>query len=68
MKRKLDQLQDSEGWIQSGHQRFVAVLHRHFLPLSFGVQPSIEAPNNQPPVPLLPGVLPSTVTSHEQPL
>ncbi|KAM1068148.1 hypothetical protein ACFX2A_000141 [Malus domestica] len=68
MKRKLGQLQESEGQIQSNHQRFVAILQRHFLPSSFGVRPSIEASNNQPLVPLLPRVPPSTVASREKPL
>ncbi|KAM1019150.1 hypothetical protein FF1_040564 [Malus domestica] len=68
MKRKLNQLQDSEGRIQSDHQRFVAILQRHFLPSSSGVRPSIEVPNNQPLVPLIPGVSPSTMVSREQPL
>ncbi|CAN6713455.1 unnamed protein product [Malus baccata var. baccata] len=53
MKRKLDQLTDSEGRIQSDHQKFVDVFQRHFLPSSSGVRPSIEAPNK------LSSVLPS---------
>ncbi|KAM2701074.1 hypothetical protein EV2_002944 [Malus domestica] len=32
MKRKLDQLQESEGRIQSDHRTFVALLQRHLLP------------------------------------
>ena len=47
MKRKLDQLQESEVRIQSDHQRFVALLQRHLLPSSSGVAPSIEAPEDQ---------------------
>ncbi|KAM1750858.1 hypothetical protein FF1_009014 [Malus domestica] len=55
MKRKLDQLQESEGRIQSDHQMFVALLQKHLLPSSSRALPSVEAPNNQPPAPLLPG-------------
>ncbi|CAN6716451.1 unnamed protein product [Malus baccata var. baccata] len=69
MKRKLDQLQESESRIQSDHQRFVALFQRHLLPSSSGALISIKAPNNhQPLVPLLSGVPPSTKASHEQPL
>ncbi|KAM2614393.1 hypothetical protein TB2_029024 [Malus domestica] len=35
--RKLDHLLESEGRIQSDHQRFVAIFQRHFLPSPFGV-------------------------------
>ncbi|KAM1645814.1 hypothetical protein ACFXTN_006911 [Malus domestica] len=59
MKRKLDQLQESESLIQSDHQMFVALLQRHLLPSSSRVLPSIKAPNNQPPAPFLLGVPPS---------
>ena len=65
MKRKLDQLQNSEGRIQSDHQRFVAVFQRHFLPSSSGVRPSIEAPNNLSSVPLSFRVPSSTEASHK---
>ncbi|KAM1040156.1 hypothetical protein EV1_029187 [Malus domestica] len=37
IKRKLDHLLESEGRIQSDHQRFVAIFQRHFLPSPFGV-------------------------------
>ncbi|KAM2689944.1 hypothetical protein EV1_043181 [Malus domestica] len=47
MKRKLDQLQESEVWIQSDHQRFVALLQRQLLPSSSEVSPSVTAPENQ---------------------
>ncbi|KAM2027916.1 hypothetical protein ACFX1T_020142 [Malus domestica] len=47
MKRKLDQLQESEVRVQSDHQRFVALLQRQLLPSSSGVLPSVEAPENQ---------------------
>ncbi|KAM1219657.1 hypothetical protein ACFX2G_047699 [Malus domestica] len=67
MKRKLDQLQESEGRIQSDHQMFVASLQRHLLPSSSRVLPSVKAPNNQPPVLLLPGASPSGEASNSQP-
>ncbi|KAM2546546.1 hypothetical protein TB1_017956 [Malus domestica] len=47
MKKKLDQLQESEVRIQSDHQRFVALLYRQLLPSSSGTSPSVEAPENQ---------------------
>ncbi|KAM0975673.1 hypothetical protein EV1_018452 [Malus domestica] len=66
MKRKLDQLQESEGRIQSDHRMFVALLQRHLLPSSSGALPSVEAPNNQPLTPLLPGVPPSDEALSDQ--
>ncbi|KAM1980926.1 hypothetical protein ACFX15_037488 [Malus domestica] len=63
MKRKLDQLLDSEGRIQIDHQKFVDVFQRHFLSSSSGVRPSIEAPNNPSPVPPSSRVPPSTKAS-----
>ncbi|CAN6700381.1 unnamed protein product [Malus baccata var. baccata] len=47
MKRKLDQLQESEVRIQSDHQRFVTLFQRQLLPSSPGASPSVEAPDNQ---------------------
>ncbi|KAM0987396.1 hypothetical protein ACFXTH_011520 [Malus domestica] len=63
MKRKLDQLLDSECRIQSDNRRFVDVFQRHLLPSSSGVRPSIEAPNNPSPVPPSSRVPPSTKAS-----
>ncbi|KAM1635110.1 hypothetical protein FF1_013192 [Malus domestica] len=63
MKRKLDQLLDSEGRIQSDHRKFVDVFQRQILPSSSGVRPSIEAPNNPSPVPPFSRVPPSTKAS-----
>ncbi|KAM2126661.1 hypothetical protein ACFX1R_006654 [Malus domestica] len=60
MKRKLDQLQESDGQILLDHQRFVGLFQRHLLPLSSGAVPHNEAPNDQPLVPPPSGVLPST--------
>ncbi|KAM1435859.1 hypothetical protein ACFX2I_043751 [Malus domestica] len=50
MKRKIDQMQESDGQILLDHQRFVGLFQQH-LPLSFGVVPRTEAPNDQPPLP-----------------
>ncbi|KAM1017909.1 hypothetical protein ACFX14_047357 [Malus domestica] len=70
MKRKLDQLTDSEGRIQSDHRKFVDVFQRHFLPSSSGVRPSIEALNKLSSVPpsfrVPPSIkAPSTEASHK---
>ncbi|KAM2248690.1 hypothetical protein ACFXTI_003432 [Malus domestica] len=59
MKRKLDQLQESEVRIQSDHQRFVTLLQRQLLPSSSGASPSVEAPDNQSLVLRLSGAPPS---------
>ncbi|KAM1151779.1 hypothetical protein FF1_034481 [Malus domestica] len=66
MKRKLDQLQESEGYILSDHQMFVSLFERHLLPSSSRAVPHIEAPNDRLPVPLLSGVLPSTEAPNDQ--
>ncbi|KAM1221543.1 hypothetical protein ACFX2J_009190 [Malus domestica] len=68
MKRKLDQLQESDGQILIDHQRFVGLLERHLLPSSSGVMPRTEAPNDQPLVPPLSWVLPSTEAPNDHPL
>ncbi|KAM2747167.1 hypothetical protein PS2_022679 [Malus domestica] len=68
MKRKLDQLQESDGQILLDHQRFVGLFQRLLLPSSSGVVPLNEAPNDQPSVPLPSGVLPSTEASNNHPL
>ena len=60
MKRKLDQLQESDGRIQSDHQRFMALLPRFMLPSSSGVAPSVEAPENPPTLALRLPEAPST--------
>ncbi|KAM2165476.1 hypothetical protein FF1_037792 [Malus domestica] len=60
IKRKLDQLQESDGQILLDHQRFVGLFQMHLLPLSSGVVPRNEAPNDQPSVPPPYRVLPST--------
>ncbi|KAM1181842.1 hypothetical protein ACFX19_000405 [Malus domestica] len=68
MKRKLDQLQESDGQILLDHQRFVGLFQRHLLPSSFGAVPRNEAPNDQPSVPPPSGVLPSTEARNNHPL
>ena len=68
MKRKLDQLQESDGQILSDHQKFVGLFQRHFSPSSSGVVPCTEAPNNQTSVPPLSSVLSSTEAASEQSL
>ncbi|KAM1265731.1 hypothetical protein ACFX2J_035379 [Malus domestica] len=68
MKRKLDQLQESDGQILLDHQRFVGLFQRHLLLSSFRVVPRNEAPNDQPLVPPPSGVLPSTEALNNHPL
>ncbi|KAM2053210.1 hypothetical protein ACFX1T_002880 [Malus domestica] len=63
MKRKLDQLQESNGQILLNHQRFVAPNDQPSVPHFSGVLPSIEAPNNHPLVPPLSGAQPTAETS-----
>ncbi|KAM1227516.1 hypothetical protein ACFX2J_006724 [Malus domestica] len=58
MKRKIDQMQESNGQILLDHQRFVGLFQQH-LPSSSGAVPRSEAPNDQPPIPL-PSVAPPT--------
>ncbi|KAB2628525.1 S ribonuclease [Pyrus ussuriensis x Pyrus communis] len=58
MKRKLDELQESEGRIQSDRQRFSSFLQRHIFPGSSSVWPSIETSNALSSMPPAPGVLP----------
>ncbi|KAM1005905.1 hypothetical protein PS2_002718 [Malus domestica] len=68
MKRKLDQLQESDGQILLYHQRFVGLFRRHLLPSSSRVVPRNEAPNDQPSVPPHSGVLLSTEAPNNHPL
>ncbi|CAN6688446.1 unnamed protein product [Malus baccata var. baccata] len=60
MKRKLDQMKESDGQVLLDHQRFVGLFQRHLLPSSSGAIPRNEAPNDQPPMPPHSRVLPST--------
>ncbi|KAM2026402.1 hypothetical protein ACFX1T_018823 [Malus domestica] len=66
MKRKIDQMQESDGQILLDYQRFVGLFQKQ-LPSSSGAVPRNEAQNDQPPAPLLPGAPPSDEASHEQP-
>ncbi|CAN6686701.1 unnamed protein product [Malus baccata var. baccata] len=68
MKRKLDQLQESDGQILLDHQKFIGLFQRHLLPSSSKAIPRNEAPNDQPSVPPPSGVLPSTEASNNHPL
>ncbi|KAM1877786.1 hypothetical protein ACFX14_039844 [Malus domestica] len=68
MKRKLDQLQESDGRILLDHQRFMGLFPRHLLPSSFGAVPHNEAQNDQHSVPPPSGVLPSTKAPNNHPL
>ncbi|KAM1192859.1 hypothetical protein ACFX1S_013338 [Malus domestica] len=67
MKRKIDQMQESDGQILLNHQRFVDLFQQH-LPSSSGAVPHNEAPNDQPPMPHPSGAQPTTETSPKQPL
>ncbi|KAM2864291.1 hypothetical protein FF1_022974 [Malus domestica] len=60
MKRKLDQLQESDGQILLDHQRFVGLFQRHLLPSSSEAVLRNEVQNDQPSMPSPSGVLPST--------
>ncbi|CAN6576663.1 unnamed protein product [Malus baccata var. baccata] len=67
MKRKPDQLQESDGQILLDLQRFVGLFQRHLLSSSSGAIQCNEAPNDQPLVPLPSGVLPSTEAPNDHP-
>ncbi|CAN6679299.1 unnamed protein product [Malus baccata var. baccata] len=58
MKRKIDQMQDTDGQILLDHRRFVGLFQQH-LPSSSGVAPRSEAPTDQPLLPP-PSVAPPT--------
>ncbi|KAM2571898.1 hypothetical protein TB1_006559 [Malus domestica] len=60
MKRKLDQMKESDGQVLLDHQRFVGLFQRHLLPSSSGAVPRNEAPNDQPLMPPPSRVLSST--------
>ncbi|KAM2616383.1 hypothetical protein TB2_030795 [Malus domestica] len=66
MKRKIDQMQESDGQILLDHRRFVGLFQQH-LPSSSGAVLRNEAPNDQPLAPLLPGVPASGEASNSQP-
>ncbi|CAN6712113.1 unnamed protein product [Malus baccata var. baccata] len=58
MKRKIDQMHDTDGQILLDHRRFVGLFQQH-LPSSSGVAPRSEAPTDQP-LPPPPSVAPPT--------
>ncbi|KAM1432095.1 hypothetical protein ACFXTH_014234 [Malus domestica] len=68
MKKKLDQLQESDGQILLDHQRFMGLFQRHLLSSSSGAVPRNETPNDQPSVASPSGVLPSTEAPNNHPL
>ncbi|KAM1818196.1 hypothetical protein ACFX11_000015 [Malus domestica] len=68
MKRKLDQLPESDSLILLDHQRFLGLFQRHLLPSSSGAVQHNEAPNDQPSVSPPSGVLPSTEAPNNHPL
>ncbi|KAM1484255.1 hypothetical protein ACFXTO_036332 [Malus domestica] len=68
MKRKLDQMKESDGQVLLDYQRFVGLFQRHLLPSSSGAVPRIEAPNDQPPMPHPSRVLSSTEAPNDPPL
>ncbi|CAN6711817.1 unnamed protein product [Malus baccata var. baccata] len=57
MKRKINQMQESDGQILLDHQRFVGLFQQH-LSSSSRAAPRNEAPDDQPLAPLLPEVPP----------
>ncbi|KAM1132295.1 hypothetical protein FF1_046715 [Malus domestica] len=58
MKRKIDQMQDTDGQILLDHRRFVGLFQQH-LPSSSEAAPRSEAPTDQPLLPP-PSVAPPT--------
>ncbi|KAM2640849.1 hypothetical protein TB1_027190 [Malus domestica] len=73
MKRKIDQMLESDGQILLDHQRFVGLFQQH-LPSSSRAVPRNKALNDQPPMPPPSGAPstaeapPTTETSLKQPL
>ncbi|KAB2595523.1 S ribonuclease [Pyrus ussuriensis x Pyrus communis] len=53
-ERKLDEMQESQGRMQSDRQRLASFFQRHLFPGSSSVPPSIEAWNALSPMPLAP--------------
>ncbi|KAM1646932.1 hypothetical protein ACFX11_008467 [Malus domestica] len=67
MKRKLDQMKESDGKVLLDHQRFVGLFQRHLLPSSSGAVPGNEASNDEPQMPPPSGVLSSTEAPNNHP-
>ncbi|KAM1121181.1 hypothetical protein TB2_002769 [Malus domestica] len=68
MKKKLDQVKESDGQILLDHQKFVGLFQRHLLPSSSGVVPRNEASNDHPLMPLPSRVLSNTEVPSDHPL
>ncbi|CAN6721638.1 unnamed protein product [Malus baccata var. baccata] len=60
MKRKLDQMKESDGQVLLDHQQFVGLFQRHLLLSSSRAVPRNEARNDRPPMPPPSRVLSST--------
>ncbi|CAN6725413.1 unnamed protein product [Malus baccata var. baccata] len=67
MKRKLDQMKESDGKVLLDHQRFVGLFQRYLLPSSSGAVPGNESSNDEPPMPPPSGVLSSTEAPDNHP-
>ncbi|CAN6703252.1 unnamed protein product [Malus baccata var. baccata] len=67
MKRKLDQMKESDGQVLLDHQRFVGLFQRHLLPSSSRAVPRNEALNDQPLMPHPSRVLSSTEAPNDPP-
>ncbi|KAM2928637.1 hypothetical protein COP2_035872 [Malus domestica] len=67
MKRKIDQMQESDGQILLDHQRFVGLFQKQF-PSSSRAVPSNKAPNDQPPMPPHSGAPPTAEALNDHPL
>ncbi|KAM1225539.1 hypothetical protein ACFX13_044992 [Malus domestica] len=67
MKRKLDQMKESDGQVLHDHQRFMGLFQRHLLLSSSEAVPCNEAPNDQPPMSPPSGVLSSTEAPDNHP-
>ncbi|CAN6691456.1 unnamed protein product [Malus baccata var. baccata] len=67
MKRKLDQMKESDGQVLLDHQRFVGLFQRHLLPSFSGTVLRNEALNDQPPMPHPSRVLSSTEALNDPP-
>ncbi|CAN6585768.1 unnamed protein product [Malus baccata var. baccata] len=67
MKRKVNQMKESNGQVLLDHQRFVGLFQRHLLPSSSKAVPRNEAPNDQPLIPPPSKVLSSTEAPNDPP-
>ena len=67
MKRKLDQMKESDGHVLLDHQWFVGLFQRHLLPSSSGAVPRNEALNDQPLIPPHSRVLSSIEAPNDPP-